>query len=143
VHGSLDHSIWRLGVHHIENRVDHFVAAGPQDARAEDPVRFRVDYDLHESLRLALLDRAPDTGHRTVAQQCGTAQLLDLIHGHASAAERRVNIQIVCGYPVADAPGVVVQKICGYDFEVVVGRVGETAFAIAITDGPDAFDVGS
>ena len=36
VHGPLDQRIWRLRIHHVEDRVHHLVAAGAQDGGAEN-----------------------------------------------------------------------------------------------------------
>ncbi len=47
------------------------------------------------------------------------------------------------GDAVADAAGIVIEEVGGDDFEVVVGGVGEGAFAVAVTHGPDAGDAGA
>src|SRR5580700_670254 len=38
-----------------------------QDGRAEDPVRFGIDHELHQPGRLVALDGAGDPGHRDLA----------------------------------------------------------------------------
>ena len=60
VHGALDHRIRRLGVHHIEDRMNNLIAFDAQERRAEDLFGPGVDHNFHESLRLALLHRAAD-----------------------------------------------------------------------------------
>src|SRR3546814_3081198 len=53
--------------HHVDDAVDGFVAVGSEDRGAEDRLRSGIDDDLHESLRLVLLHRAPDPPHRPLA----------------------------------------------------------------------------
>ena len=67
---ALQHGVRRLRVHHVEDRSGS--TSSPLDAenrRAEDLLRVRVDDDLHEAVRLALLDGAADARHRPLADQ--------------------------------------------------------------------------
>ena len=70
--------------------------------------------------------------------RAGLPELRTSRFGQADAAERRVDVEGVAGDAVADPAAVVVEEIGGDDFKVVVGGVGEGAFAVAIAQGPDA-----
>ena len=58
-------------------------------------------------------------------------------------AQRRIDIEGVRGYPIADTPRIVVREIAGDDLEVVVRRVGECASAVAVAHRPDVRHRGS
>ena len=51
--------------------------------------------------------------------------------------ERRIDVERIGRNAVADAARVVVEKIGGDDLEVIVGRVGEGAPAVAVAERPD------
>ena len=59
------------------------------------------------------------------------------------AAERRIDIERVAQNAIAHAPPLAVQQICGDDLEVVIGRMGEGAAAIAVAERPDARHAGA
>ena len=80
VHGLLQRGVGRVLRHHVEERMNGLVAAGAEDRAAQDPLRFRIDGDFHETQRLALLDRAADARHRSHAD-------------HRLAAERRISVR--------------------------------------------------
>ena len=63
--------------------------------------------------------------------------------GHADAAERRIDVERVAQNAVAHAPPLAVQEIRGDDLEVVIGRVGEGAAAIAVAKRPDTGRAGA
>src|SRR5947207_14490416 len=101
-HRTLQHRIRRAGIHHVDDAVDRLVTASPENRGAEDLPRFGIDDDLHQALRLAFLDRAPDAAHRPLrAKQCAAAGAR-LAVGHADTAERRIDVQGVANNAVAD-----------------------------------------
>ncbi len=75
VHRPLQDRVGRLGVHHVEDRVDCLVAAGTEYRRAEDLLGIAVDQDPHEALGLALFDGARDPRHRALSDQHPPARL--------------------------------------------------------------------
>src|SRR4249919_2615826 len=56
-------------VHDVDHAVDRFIAPGAENRGTEDLPRLRIGDDLHEALRLALLDGAADAGHGTLARE--------------------------------------------------------------------------
>src|SRR6185503_10677292 len=54
VHGALEDGVGRLGIHGVEQAVDHLIAAGAEERGAEDLPGFGIDQHLHEPLGLAL-----------------------------------------------------------------------------------------
>ena len=132
VHGPLNDRIRRFGIHHVKDRVNGLVAAGSKDGSSQDLVSLGIHDDLHKTLRLALLNGTTDLRHRPPANQRAAAAFADFCLRQACAAQRRINIQSICGNAIADFARVVVQKIRGDDFSIVEGRVGECAFPVAI-----------
>ena len=55
----------------------------------------------------------------------------------------RVDIKGIGRDAVAHAARIVIQQIGGDDFEIVVGRVGETAFSVTVAERPDAGYIGA
>ena len=69
VHGPLNHRVWRVGVHDVEDRMNYLIALDPQERRSKDLFRFRIHQNFHESVRLAFLPRTADLRHRTLSDQ--------------------------------------------------------------------------
>ena len=46
-HGALNHRVWRVGVHDVEDRVNYFIALDPQERRSKDLFRFRIHQNFH------------------------------------------------------------------------------------------------
>src|SRR5262249_39717561 len=69
VHGALNHRVWRVGVHHVEERMNDLVALDSQKRRAKDFFGFGVHQNFHESVRLAFFPRTADLRHRTLSNQ--------------------------------------------------------------------------
>ena len=128
--------------HRLDHGVDRLVAPDAQDRGAEDGVAVAVDHHLHEALRLALLDRAADAGHRPAADPHRMALGARLGLGHADAAERRIDVEGVGRNAVAHPARRAVEQVRGDDLEIVVGGVGEGAAAVAVAERPDARDAG-
>src|SRR5579863_4059507 len=143
MHGALHHRIRRLGVHHVQNAVDRFIAASAQQRCAENLVRVRGHNDFHKALRLPFFNGAAYFGHRSLSDQSLSAALHNFGFRHPGPAERRIDVQSVSWNPVAHAPRIVVQEVCRHNFEVVIGGVREPALAIAIAQRPDARHVGA
>jgi hypothetical protein len=55
VHGALNHRVWRVGVHHVEDGMNHFIALDPQESRyfsfRRPPKPFSRDLDCYLSWR--------------------------------------------------------------------------------------------
>jgi hypothetical protein len=62
---------------------------------------------------------------------------------HSRPAERRIDIERVGGNAVADPARVAVEEVCGDDLEIIVGGVGEGAFAVAVAERPHSRHVGA
>ena len=88
-----------------------------------------------DTLGLALLHGAADTGHGTQGDQGRAPRLAHLGLGHTHPAERRVDVQRVAVVAVGHPPRVVVQQVAGDGLVVVVGGVGKGAAAV---DSPKA-----
>src|SRR5438552_12993163 len=69
VHGALNHRVWRIGVHHVEDGMNYLIALDPEERRSKDLFRFGVHQNFHESVRLAFLPRTADFRHRTLSNQ--------------------------------------------------------------------------
>src|SRR5438034_4914735 len=68
-HGTLQDGARDVGIHHVEDAVNGFVATGAKDGPAEDALRLRVDDYLHEPLRFVLLDGPCDAAHWSLADK--------------------------------------------------------------------------
>src|SRR5687767_5970930 len=137
VHRAADDRPGRLRVHHVEDRVNDLVAAGAEDRGAQDGAVLGIDRDLHESLRLALLDRACDARHRPLADERLAPALANLGLRHPCPTERRIRVQRVRGDPIAHPAWIVLQQVRDDDLAVVVRGVGERALAVAVAERPD------
>ena len=69
VHGALNHRVWRVGVHHVEDRMNYLIALDPQKRRSKDLFRFGIHQNFHEAVRLAFLHRTADFRHRMLSNQ--------------------------------------------------------------------------
>src|ERR1700722_6171424 len=138
VHGALQGRIGRLRVHDVENSVDRFIAACPQDRGTEDQLAVSVDEDFHETSCFAFLDRSADLRHRSISDKQALACGLRLRFGQSDPAEGRIGKESVGGYPVTDPTSVVIEEISRDDLKVVVGRVSEGPLSIAVAQRPDA-----
>src|SRR5262245_19843525 len=138
VHRTAEHRPRRLCVHQVENRVDDFVAASAEDRGAQDGAGLGVDRDLHESLSLALLDRASYARHWTLGDERLAPALANLSLRHPGPAERRIDIQRIRGDSIAHAAPIALEQVRDHDLTVVVRGVRERALAIAIAQRPDS-----
>src|SRR5262245_47247159 len=57
MHGALNHLIWRVGVHDVEDRMNYPV---PLDSHERRHFRFGVHQNFHESVRLDFFPRTAD-----------------------------------------------------------------------------------
>src|SRR5207247_4996229 len=130
VHSALNHRIWRVGVHHVEDRMNYLIALDPQKRRAKDLFRFSVHQNFHESVRLAFLPRTADLRHRTLSYQSFPSCLPRFRLSHSCSAQWRINVKGVSRDPVADAALVAVQKISGYNFIIVVRGMSEGSSSV-------------
>src|SRR5215472_9985631 len=136
MHRALKDRVWRLGVHHIEHAVNGLIAADAKNGTSQDLLVLRVYDDPHEPLGFALFHRSRYACHGALSDKRAPAGFAHLTFRHSNAAQGRVNIKVVGGDAVADAPRVMVKEVGGDDFKVVIGRVSESAFAVAIAQGP-------
>src|SRR2546422_11249368 len=113
------------------------VAAAAENGGSKDRLRLSIDDDLHEALRLTLLNGARAPGYRSLADAHRISLGTRLRFGQADAPERRVDVEGITRDPVAHPAVVPIQQIGGDNLEVVVGRVGEGATAVAVTQRPD------
>src|ERR1700752_4887611 len=143
MHGAGNRGVGLLGRHDVEDRVNDLIAADTENGCAEDEFGFGVDHHLHEALCLPLLHGSPYACHRSLAHQSFSAGFANLVHGHACAAEWRVDVKRIGGDAVTHPPRVVVEQVGGDDLEVVVRRVRECTATVAIAHRPDVFDVGT
>jgi hypothetical protein len=125
VHGPLNDSIRRSGIHHIKDRVNGLVTAGSKDGGSQDLVGLGIHHDLHKPLRLALLNGATNLRHRPPPNQRAATAFANFFLSQACTAERRINVQSIGGNAVADFARVIIQKIRADDFSIVEGRVCE------------------
>ena len=84
----------------------------------------------------------PTRAHGPLADQQRPAGRARLVHGHPHAAERRIDVERIAGYAIADATMLAVEQVGGDDLEVVVRGVREGAAAVAVAERPDAGNVG-
>src|SRR5438552_9665919 len=63
VHRALDHRVRRLRVHDVQQNVDDFIAANPENRRTQNLFCLSIHADLHESLCLAFLIRQAHLAH--------------------------------------------------------------------------------
>ena len=143
VHRPLEHGVRCAGDHHVEDRVDDFVALDAEDRGAEDLLARSVHQDLHEALRFAALLRAADTAHRHPGNERTASVLHDVALGHAGPAQGRIDVQRIGGHAIGDAAAIVVEQVGRHDLVVVVRGVGEGAAAVDVTQRPDARHAGA
>src|SRR5262245_43087286 len=100
-------------IHNVQNTVNRFVTACPEDSGAENPASFRIHNNFHEALRLVFFDRAANAGHRAAADQEWSAARSRFAFSHSGASERRINVKRVTWNAVADAPALSGEQIGG------------------------------
>src|SRR5438093_138666 len=123
--------------------MDRFVATGAEDGGAQNFSSVRVDDDLHEALCFPFLDGTRNAAHEARADQEPPTAGARLHLGHSDAAERRIGVEGIAGYALVQTPRFAVEQVGGDDLEIVVGRVGEGAVAVALAEGPYPRYVGS
>src|SRR5215468_5685801 len=69
VHGALNHRVWRLGVHHVQEGMNYLIALDPQERRSKNLFRFGIHQNFHESVRLAFLPSTADLRHRHLTNE--------------------------------------------------------------------------
>jgi hypothetical protein len=119
-------------VHDVQNAVDCLVAACPQNRRAEDLLGTGVDQHLHKAFSLALFEGTRHLRHRSRADQGGLARSAHCLFRKANPAERRIHVQRIRRQPVAHAARIIIQQVCRHNFKVVICRVRESAFTVAV-----------
>ena len=138
----LEHVVGGACVHHVENAVDGFVAAGAENGGAQDLTGLGIHDGLHQPLRLALFDGAAHFAHRAATDEDRVPGGACLCFGQADATERRVDVESIGADAIAQPAVAAVEQVGRDDLEVVVRRVGECAAAVAVAQRPDAGDVG-
>src|ERR1700730_5166262 len=138
VHGTLKRRVRHLGIHDIENAVDDLVAAAAEDGGPENLLCVGIDDDFDEALRLSLLDGARHPSHWPSSDQDALSKMPCLGLRHTGATERWIYIKGIGGKTVADAAAIAIEKVGRDDLEVIVGRMGESALAVAVAERPDA-----
>ena len=132
-----------FGVHHVENRMHDFVAAGSEDRGAENLLRAGIDDDLDEAGGLAFFDGSLDVLHGAGADEGRFAGSAHFRFRHAGTPERRIDEQSVGRDAIADAARIVLEEVGDDDFGVVERRVRKGAAAVAITERPDSSNTGA
>src|SRR5678816_3111862 len=143
VHGALYHRVRLFGVHDVEDAVYCLVSTGPENGSAENFFAIGIYENFHKSLGLALFDCTGNAGHRTLTDQNFATGRDRFRFGHSSATERWIDEQAISRNTIGNSARIVVQQVCSNDLVIVVGRVREGAFAVAIADSPDAGNVSS
>jgi len=118
--------------------MNRLIAAGSEQRRSQNFLRPRIHQNLHEPLRFALFYGSRNFGHGTLADERAAAALAHLRLRHSGASKRRVDIQPISKDAIAHPAWIIIQKVRGDNFEIVVGGVRECALAIAIAQRPDA-----
>src|SRR5258705_6606497 len=116
---ALECRVRHVCVHRVENAMDGLVAVGPEDGAAEDPLRFRIDDDFHETKCLAFLDRAPDARHRSGADEEGPASFARAALVEPGAAKGWIDVERVARDSVPEAATVTVEQVRRHDLEIV------------------------
>src|SRR6516162_7148632 len=118
--------------------MDHLVTSEPQDRGPENALVIRIDQDLHEALRLALFDRTAHSRHWPFCDKGRLVAFADLLFGHACSPQWRVDVERIGLNAVGRAALLVVEQVGRDDFVIIVRRMREGTFAVAITERPDA-----
>ena len=135
-----EHRVGGLRVHRVQDAVNRFVAARSRRSLRRGSLRdCGIDDDLHQPLRLTFFDRASDASHWPLPDQRFAPRVaLRSVSRRARAAgrcrARRPNA-------IGDAASGAVEQVGGDDLVVVVRRVGERAFTVAVAERPDAWNV--
>jgi hypothetical protein len=108
------------------------VPADTKDRSPQYQFRFGINNNLHETLRLAFFDGAPDLRHRPHADADFSPGVSSLMFGNAHTAQGRVDIECVGADAVAETARFVVEEVRGDDLEIVIGGVGESAATVAV-----------
>ncbi len=123
--------------------MNRFIAAYSENGGAQNFLRFFIHHNFHKALRFAFFDRAAHFRHGAFADECAPACVANLRLGHTSAPQRGVDEKAVSRNAITHSPGIVIQQVRGYNFEIIIGRVSECAFAVAVAHGPNARDAGA
>ena len=124
--------------HQVQDAVNRLIAAGSEDRGAQDSLRIGIRHDLHETLRLAFLDGATDSGHLTFGTKKSAPTLCRFGVRHSHSRERGVDVKRVAGHALAHASVPTIEQVGGDDLKVVVGCVREGTTPIAVPQRPDS-----
>ena len=116
--------------------MNDLVAPGPEQRGAEDLLALGIGQHLHEPGCFAFFDGTADAGHRARRDQGGLAAVPYLGLRHSRPAERRIDIERIGRNAVADPARPAVEEVCRDDLEIIIGGVGEGAFAVAVAERP-------
>jgi hypothetical protein len=131
---------WRT---EIEKGVNHFVTAYAQQGCSKDKLGFVINEDFHEALRFALFERAAHLFHGHFCNESRPSGGSDFGFGHACPAQWRIDVEILGSDTVRHAALLMTEQIGCDNLEIIVGRMGERATAVAIPESPNASHVGS
>src|SRR5437867_2214354 len=95
MHRALDGGVGRFGIHHVQQNVDYFITASPEDSCTEYLFCFRINCNFDEALSFSLLDRTAHTSHRVLCSQSAAPGFADVGIRHAAAAQRRIDVESV------------------------------------------------
>ena len=138
MHGALDYRVRSLRIHNVQQDVDYFIAPGPKNRGTQDLFGFRVNGDLDETLRLALLNCPAYSAHRMGRGEGRSPRLPYLGVREAASTQRRIYVQSVGLDTVGHAAMVCAEEVVGNDFIVVVRGMCKGATAVAVAQRPDA-----
>src|SRR5438270_5740850 len=111
MHRSLQHGIASLGVHRIKYTMYDLVAAGSEHGGAKNLLGRRVDDNLHQSARLALLDGASDARHRSRPDEHRMPSASSIRRGQPRASKWRIEVERVSGNAIRHAANAAVKQI--------------------------------
>ena len=111
MHCALDDRVRRLGIHDVQQNVNHFIASDSKNRSSQNLFRFRIDADFDETLCLTFFIGPAHLTHRIFRSE-GTASGFPYFGvRHAASPQRRIDIQRVGLDPVGNAAMVSVEEI--------------------------------
>src|SRR5260370_2217924 len=120
---------------------DECASLGGKDGGSENPVAGSVDNNFHEPRRFAAFNGARHISHRAFPDFQLETFCAGFFFRHADAAELRIGEDAVRHGPIFGCEILSFHQIAVNNLEIVIGDVRESRAALAVAEGPNAWNV--